>query len=456
MHASAAAPRRTISLLAALLATFTLAGAATASPQTCHFPTLQRAASPASVGFSAAGLARVDQLIERDVAAGFPGAALIVIKDGQIVKQSHYGYRKKFDGRAHLDRFPPVRDDTLFDLASNTKMYATNFALQKLVSEGRLDLLASVRHYLPDFVDGDDDPIRGKAGLRVIDLLHHAAGFAPDPQFHNPAVAGSFFSQNREKTLALLPKLPLRYEPGSKTTYSDTDYMLLGLIVERITGERLDTYVENTIYRPLHLDHTLFNPLQKGFRPQDFAATEPEGNTREGTISFPHIRTYTLQGEVHDEKAYYAMGGVSGHAGLFSTTGELAVLLQVMLNGGGYGDVCLFDPGTIARFTAPSPLDPTFALGWRRNGTADMQWMFGSGAGPQAYGHTGWTGTLTVIDPEIDLGIVLLTNKKHSPLVDAEHNSNKFSGDLFATGKYGAVVAAVYAALNDDVTSAAH
>ncbi|WP_334079284.1 penicillin binding protein PBP4B [Microbulbifer sp. M83] len=419
----------------------------TASTAACDYPTLERAATPEEAGFSTAGLAAVDRLIEADIAAGFPGAALVVIRDGRVVKQSHYGYRRKFEGHRPLDKFEKVRADTMFDLASNTKMYATNFALQRLVSEGRLDLEAPVRRYVPEFADREGDPVTGKAGLRVADLLHHTAGFAPDPQFHNPAVSGELFSQERDKTLGFIPLAPLRYKPGSRTVYSDTDYMLLGLVIERITGQPLDTYVEDTFYRPLGLKRTRFAPLEKGFVPDDFAATELLGNTRDGVIDFPNIRTHTLQGEVHDEKAFYSMAGVSGHAGLFSTAADLAVLLQVMLNGGGYGDTCLFDEAVIASFTAPSPLDPGYGLGWRRNGTDGMTWMFGNGASGQAYGHTGWTGTLTVIDPHYNLGIVLLTNKKHSRLPDPEKNSNRFAGDGFTTGKYGGVVEAIYDAL---------
>ncbi|WP_345552260.1 penicillin binding protein PBP4B [Microbulbifer aestuariivivens] len=413
----------------------------------CDLPVLRHAASPEQAGFSSTGLKRVDQLIEADIANGFPGAALLIIKDGRIVKSAQYGYRQKFAGLQPLATPAPVERDTLFDLASNTKMYATNFALQKLVSEGKLDVDAPVRHYLPEFTDRDGDSIRGKNSLRVRDLLQHSAGFSPDPQFHNPASAKELFSQQREKTLALIPQAPLNYQPGSKTAYSDTDYMLLGLLVERIAGQPLDDYVEQHIYAPLGLHNTRFNPLQKGFKPSQFAATELMGNTRDGTIDFPNIRRHTLRGEVHDEKAFYSMGGVSGHAGLFSTTEDLALLLQTMLNGGGYGDVCLFDQQTITRFTAPSPADPTFGLGWRRNANADIQWMFGELASPQAYGHTGWTGTLTLIDPAHNLGIVLLTNKKHSPVLDPEHNSNRFAGDLFATGRYGAIATAIYEAL---------
>jgi CubicO group peptidase (beta-lactamase class C family) len=110
------------------------------------------------------------------------------------------------------------------------------------------------------------------------------------------------------------------------------------------------------------------------------------------------IRTYTLQGEVHDEKTYYSMEGVSGHAGLFSTTSDLAVLLQVMLNGGGYGDYTFFDQDIIATFTEPSMMNPTYGLGWRLNRDDRMEWMFGPYATDSAYGHTGWTGTVTIID----------------------------------------------------------
>lgn len=438
-------------LLAAALLVLSLVSTAPAVAVTeserCEYPRLRVADSPESVGFSSAGLARVDELIERDVAAGFPGAALLIIKDGRIVKNSQYGFRQKFSENKALKPFKPVENSTLFDLASNTKMYATNFALQKLVSEGQLDLQAPIREYLPEFTDQQGDQIPGKNSLRVIDLLHHSAGFSPDPQYHNPRVAKALFSQDREKTLGFIPRSPLSYQPGTKTAYSDTDYMLLGLLIERITGEQLDHYVEQQIYAPLGLGRTKFNPLRKGFTPDQFAATELMGNTRDGAIDFPNIRRQTLLGEVHDEKAFYSMDGVSGHAGLFSTTSDLAILLQVMLNGGGYGNTCVFSREVIQRFTSPSPLNPTFGLGWRKNANEEMQWMFGELASAAAYGHTGWTGTLTIIDPASNLGIVLLTNKKHSPLVDTGKGAYRFLGDLFATGRYGPVATSVYEAL---------
>lgn len=412
-----------------------------------RYPVLPKAKNPEDAGFSTEKLKRVDRLIEEDVAAGFPGASLIVIKDGKIVKQKAYGYKQKYSGLTPLKHPRKMRTDTMFDLASNTKMYAVNFALQHLASRGELDLNSKISRYIPDFKDTPEDAIKGKSALRVIDLLHHTGGFPASWNYYDPKTAGKLYSQTRGKTLEFLSKTPLAYKPGTKQVYSDIDYMLLGLIIEKITGQRLDSYVENRFYRPLGLRHTLFNPLQKGFNPSQFAATELMGNTRDGTISFPNIRSYTLQGQVHDEKAFYSMEGISGHAGLFSTTEDMAVLLQVMLNGGGYGSQKLFDRPIISQFTKPSNMDATYGLGWRLNSSTDMEWMFGKHASSRAYGHTGWTGTITLIDPAYRLGIVLLTNKKHSPVINPAENPNQFEGDLFSTGKYGSVITAVYEAL---------
>lgn len=187
----------------------------------------------------------------------------------------------------------------------------------------------------------------------------------------------------------MIKRTPLEYQPGSKHIYSDVDYMLPGFIVESVTGQPLDRYVEESIYRPPGLTHTVFNPLLKGFKPQQIAATELNSNTRDGVIHFPNIRTSPLWGQVHDEKAFYSMGGDSGHAGLFSNTGDIAVLMQTMLNGGGYGDVQLFSAETVKMFTTSSKEDATFGLGWRANGNATMTPTFGTLASSQTYGHTG-------------------------------------------------------------------
>ncbi|KAB2338830.1 penicillin binding protein PBP4B [Cytobacillus depressus] len=414
------------------------------------YPTLKnagKAEEAEEAGFSSEKLRNVDRLIEEEIKNGFPGAALVIVKDGKIVKNAAYGYAKKYDGNNLLKHPQKMKIDTVFDLASNTKMYSVNYALQHLVSEGKIDINQKIQYYFPNFTDNLADKIKGKDQLRIIDLLHHSAGFPSSVHYHNPVRAGELYSQDRNTTLEMILKTPLQYEPGTSQIYSDIDYMLLGFIIEKVTGQQLDQYVEMNIYKPLGLKSTLFNPLTKGYKEKDFAATELIGNTRDGVISFPNIRTHTLQGEVHDEKSFYSMGGVSGHAGLFSTTGDLAVLLQVMLNDGGYGKVKLFDKETIDLFVKPNDLNPTYGLGWRINADESMKWMFSEYANKNVIGHTGWTGTITVIDRENNLGIALLTNKKHSPVIDPIADSNKFYGDTYDISQYGSIITAIYEAM---------
>lgn len=392
-------------------------------------------------------LKAVDKYIEEEIEKGFPGAQLVVVKDGKMVLNKAYGYRKKWDGLKSLENPPKNSTDVLYDLASNSKMYATNFALQKLVYEKKIDVKDLVSKYIKDFKDTPEDKIQGKDKMTLEDLLTHRAGFKPDPEYHNLKNAGVLYSQEKDETIKKILITPLEYEPGSKNVYSDVDYMLLGLVVEQLTGQPLDQYVENEIYRPLGLKNIMFRPLQKGIPKDRIAPTELQGNTRDGVIEFPNIRTKTIEGDVHDEKAYYSMGGVSGHAGLFGTASDVAVLTQVMLNNGEYKNHKFFDEKIVKEFTSPSSTNLTYGLGWRVHGNSNLDWMFSSLAPKEAYGHTGWTGTLTVIDPVNDMSIVLLTNRKHSPVLDNKKNPNKFEGDTFGISTYGPVVQRVYEAL---------
>ncbi|MGF7535812.1 penicillin binding protein PBP4B [Bacillus mexicanus] len=438
---------KTLSLLSAILTLSILAPPNETFAQTADNQFKPKNINTETGRFSLKKLRKVDQMIERDVAAGFPGAVLVVVKDGRIIKKEAYGYSKKYEETELLRRPVKMKTRAMFDLASNTKMYATNFALQRLVSQGKLDVYEKVSAYLPDFKDLPGDLVKGKDKIRVIDVLQHKSGLPSSFYFYTPEKAGRYYSQERDKTIEYLTKIPLEYQTGTKHVYSDIGYMLLGCIVESLTGIPLDVYAEQELYKPLKLKHTLYNPLKKSFKPKQFAATERMGNTRDGTIYFPNIRTHTLQGEVHDEKAFYSMNGVSGHAGLFSNADDMAILLQLMLNKGSYRNVSLFDQKTADLFTASSATDPTFALGWRRNGSKSVEWMFGPYASKKAFGHTGWTGTVTIIDPTYHLGIALLTNKKHSPVADPEKKPNVFEGDQFPTGSYGSVIAAIYEAL---------
>ncbi len=386
----------------------------------------------------------VDKLINEEVAAGFPGAVLAVIKDGKLIKLSHYGDAKKYlaDGSL-LEQPQQMKSDTLFDIASNSKMFATNLALMKLASEGKVDVEKPLFYYLPEYRGA------GREQRLVKDLLTHSAGYPAVVDFHRKdnKFGERFFSQNslRTKNL-LLTGVPFVAGRSVKHLYSDIDYMLLGVLVERLSGQSLDNYVEGQIYQPLGLTHTVYNPLQKGFIKNQIAATELMGNTRDGRISFDNVRTDVLQGQVHDEKAFYSLGGVAGHAGLFSTGQDLAVLAQLLLNRGGYGDKQIFTPQVLEQFIAPQASDESYGLGWRRAGNGALQWHFGPYASPQAYGHTGWTGTVTVIDPAYDLAIILLTNARHTP-IEGNETDYEFMGRKFETGKYGSIVSLIYEAI---------
>lgn len=401
-------------------------------------------AQPADAGFSAEKLAEVDQLINREIEQGFPGAVLVIVKDGRIIKETAYGYALRYavDG-SPLEHPQPMAVDTVFDLASNSKMYATNYALMKLVTDGLLDVNKPLQHYIPEYT-GD-----GRDQILVSDLLYHMAGYAPEVHFFRPdnKLGPAFYSLERQQTISLILKqVPLIRKRGEQSVYSDIDYMLLGLLIERITGLPQDQYLEETLYRPMGLNLTMFNPLLKGMDVNTIAATELAGNSRGGRVSFPANRQSVVRGEVHDEKAFYSLGGVAGHAGLFSTAREVAVLAS-LAETGGYGLQKVFSPAVIQQFTRPSSYDHTFGLGWRTAVQGDLSWHFGPYASAYAFGHTGWTGTATVIDPYYGLTIVLLTNKKHSPVIAEGEDSYYFAGDRFETGMYGSIMSKIYEAM---------
>ncbi len=372
----------------------------------------------------------IDTQINTDINHGFPGAGLTIVKDNKIIKQTVYGYRLKYDNRGLLkNTFDLMQMDTMFDLASNTKMYATVYAIMHLLSQNKIDLMSSIDNYLPEFKNHYQIP-------KVINLLRHDVGYPPDIDVYKYG-AMQKYPQIRDIISNIKPERQI----GGTPVYSDIDFILLGMIIEAIVKEPLDKYVETNIYQPLGLKHTVYNPLLKGFNKSNFAATEVKGNTRGDSVTFADIRTIPIQGEVHDENAYYGLGGVAGHAGLFSNLHDIAVLTQIMLNNGGYGNYQFWSPEIQKLFTTPNQLDSSFGLGWRRYGDK-TQW-FTKYASNQAIGHSGWTGTAILIDPEYNLAITLLTNKKHSDCINGA-----FIGDSFATGRYAEVIKLIYQTIN--------
>lgn len=437
---------------------------------------------PSEVGIHDECIAIIEDIIETDIEYGFTSAQLSIIKDDKLVYENAWGKICSYNQDGSIkDDSSEVTTDTLYDLASVSKMFGVNYAIQKMVTEGQLDISGKLVDVLgPEFSedtidiqykDGTGADLETqkswKAQLKISDLLKHQGGFPADPRYGNPNVdqvtqkydpsyTNILFSSHEANeeakglTYECICKTPLIYEPGTKTVYSDVDYMILGYVVEKISGVDLDTYIKENFCEPLGLTHITYNPLQNGFSKEDCAATELNGNTRDGYIFHDGIRTQTIQGEVHDEKAYYCMGGVSGHAGLFSNATDIAKLANVMLTGK-CGDIEFFSREVIDEFTAPVSSDNTkWGLGWWRQGDMERTKYFGSKAGPGTFGHQGWTGTLVMIDPKEKLVIAILTNKINSPVTNKKSNANKFDGNWYTTANLGFVAELLYIGLDED------
>ena len=398
--------------------------------------------------YSAETLEIVDQLLTAETEAGFPGAQLVIIKDGKMIKNSAYGAISRVDSAGNtLDEVIPVTEKTLFDLASNTKMYAVNFAIQKLISERRLALTDTVHHFFPQFVDAKKSKIKGKADITIFDLLTHQSGLPVGRAYSQKIKKLKNVSEKsyREHTFDLIMETPLVYLPRQTVLYSDINYMLLTYIIEKITGIGVAEYVADNFYRPLGLDRICFTPLRQGFTLDEIAATEIRAKPRTQAAIDGAQTTELIHGTVHDSEAYTAMEEISGHAGLFANAESIAVLAQVMLNKGGYGVKRFFDPSVAGYFTAQQALVSSIGFGWRRQGAQEYTWAFSPLASAGTFGHTGWTGTLTIIDPVEHLIIILLTNAKNTVPAHNTRNS-RFEGDYYLAKQYGAITALIYEA----------
>ena len=287
-------------------------------------------------------------------------------------------------GAGHLDWSPSPRPDahTIWDLASLTKVIGMTSAMMQLVEAGKVSLDAPVQRYLPEW--------RGphKAEVTVRMLLTHTSGL---PAFR----AYDRITTNADSIAKLMMAEPLEALPGTRFVYSDIGAYLAGKIVERVSGERLDRYLARQVFGPLGMRETMYNPPDS-LIPR-IAPTEVDPR-----------RGGKLRGKVHDERAYY-LGGISAHAGLFSSGYDLSRFAEMYLNGGVLGSVRLFSPKMVAEFTTvqDSAMSDR-ALGWEKpDGTNSA----GHYLSPAAFGHTGFTGTSIWIDPAQDLFIILLTNR---------------------------------------------
>ncbi len=332
-----------------------------------------------SVAMDASRLEEIDRIMARGISAGaFPGAAVIIGRKGFAVHQKGYG-RLTWSSRS--DRVDPTK--TIYDLASLTKPIVLATGAMILVDEGKLDLNARVVDILPEFAGP------GKERVRVHHLLSHTAGIPAGRQLWRTANSPA---EAWRQVLASPVQLP----PGRTMTYSDLGAMIMGKVIERVSGQPLDVFARTRIFEPLGMFDTFYTPADS-LKPR-IAPTE---------VGPP--RGYPLRGEVHDESAW-ALGKVAGHAGLFSTASDLAIFAQMMLNRGHYGGVRLVQDSTVRRFTREEHTKRT--LGWELK---NMERGSGEFLSDASYGHTGYTGTSLWMDPERQLFVVILTNRAHDP-----------------------------------------
>jgi CubicO group peptidase (beta-lactamase class C family) len=358
----------------------------------------QALAAPAEVGMSAERLARVDSIIAAALAdSAASGAALAVGRHGRLVALRGYGELAYGSGR-------PVTPTSLFDLASVSKVVGTTSAVMLLVADGRVDLDAPVASYLPWWSRGDPR----KNAVTVRQLLLHRGGLAPFRQWF-------FDLQGADAYKNAVADESLVSDPGTATVYSDIGAMTLGWIVEEVSGASLDEFLEQRVFGPLGMRETMYRPGSE-LLPR-IAATELDTLWRRELV----------WGSVHDENAA-AMGGVAGHAGLFSTVADLSVFARMMLNDGiapaclppgDGGEPCpvargadrqLLPPALLRELTSRGDESSSRALGWDTPSGASSA---GDYFTERAFGHTGFTGTSLWLDPELDLWVVLLTNRVH-------------------------------------------
>ncbi len=373
-------------------------------------------ADPWEVGLNPDSLIRIDELANEAIKKrATPGCVVLVAKSGKIVYQKafgHHTYQKKI----------ALEKEHIFDLASITKIAASTVALMKLVSEGRVDLDAPISKYLPELKNTN------KEELRLREVLAHIAGLKswipfykqtvigrrrrkrPSPKFFKTGPTDQFsipvterlFMQNEFVDTIWQQIIDSELPNVGRYRYSDLGFYIIARLVENVTQQPLDVYTNNQIYQPLHLERTTFKPWEK-FSPEIIVPTEIDR----------YFRAQKVHGYVHDMGAAM-LGGVSGHAGLFSNAKEIAVILQMILQGGQYGGVHFFSPEVIQEFTSRHPRSTRRGLGFDMLETnPSLSPNMAPEASLNTFGHLGFTGTCAWADPDHDLVYVFLSNRTY-------------------------------------------
>tara|TARA_R110002111_G_scaffold256979_2_gene324544 strand:+ start:15367 stop:17712 length:2346 start_codon:yes stop_codon:yes gene_type:complete len=347
---------------------------------------------PEAIGMDAGRLALIDFVVQRGLESdSMPGAVVLVGYQGKIVFLKAYGDRQLQPEKVAMTV------DTVFDLASLTKPVATATSVMQLVEQGKIKLSDPVSQYIPEFA------VNGKQAVTVYQLLTHQGGLIPDNSIKD-------YRDGPEQAMERIYELKLYYEPGTRFVYTDVGFIVLAEVVKRVTGQSVHEYSGKNIFQPLGMQETGYLPA-------------PELQQRAATTQQREARW--MQGEVHDPRAY-ALGGVAGHAGLFSTAEDLAIYAQAMLDRGAYAGVRILKPETIDIMTRGYPVeDVVRGLGW------DVLSRYSSNRGDffsrQAFGHGGFTGTSLWMDPGQDLFVIFLSNRVHP---DGKGSVNSLAGRI--------------------------
>ncbi|MEO8415235.1 MAG: serine hydrolase [Ginsengibacter sp.] len=371
----------------------------------------------------------VDSILQSEVNNNeIPGAVIEIKKGNQVLCRKAFGYARRNDYHNKPLAHPEVMTTAdLFDLASLTKVVGTTTAIMLLVDRGLIKVDDPVGKYIPAFNQGD------KKQITIRNLLTHTAGLITwYPLFYR--------ASDKQETYQLIGELPLAFPVGKVRQYSDLGFMLLGEIIEKISGMPLDQFEQKNIFIPLGMQHTTYNPLDKGFT--KFAATS-HGNPYETKMVhdtslgyvFTEIdpnqwngwRTYTLLGEVNDGNAWYALKGVSGHAGLFATIDDLQTLVDMLRNRGKAGSAQFISKKTIQLFLTED--DFKNGLGWMM----DPENLFMKTGPAGTFGHTGFTGTSIAVVPSLDISVILLINRQNMGLlpIGKYYNPNPIRRQIF-------------------------
>lgn len=359
-------------------------------PDRWHVPTKEDSLRCDSIvrALATATLPSIDSIARDGIEKGaYPGCQVLAMQNGRLL------YRKAFGHLTYDSNATPVTMNTMYDIASVTKMVSTTLAVMKLVETGKVKLNDPLSRYLPYLKHTD------KEKITILQALSHMGRLkAFDTYWKKAQTADDPLASVIEQVTAtpLLPK--------TEYVYSDLGFILLGQLVQQVSGQRLDIFVHRHFYAPMELTHTFYNPTEHRVDTNLIAPTERDD----------HYRHRLVRGVVHDENAY-AMGGVSGHAGVFSTADDLAKILQMLLNGGTYNGKRYLKKETIEMFNQRH-----FAMqGCRRGLGFDKPLMHSTGgsccdeASQNSYGHTGFTGTMVWVDPDCGLIYVFLSNRVH-------------------------------------------